>query len=171
MSAICEVDLCKTPAQVANLCRIRPQDFDLSKCGVPQIPTAGARYVDLYKAYPFSLQLGAAGSGTDIFLDEKRSIDHNADFYLHRVTAKNPDGTPASGYYFRLQWPSGRYFNNQLQAIETLGGVMYVKNADGSTRVIRIPATQTIGIGLQNFGMAAVNVTLIFEGVSRFYLR
>ncbi len=156
MSSLCETDVCQTPAQVANLCRIRPQDFDLSKCGVPQLPS-NARYVDLYKAYPFSIQLGAAGSGTDILLDEKRTIDHNADFYLHRVT---PIG---SAFYVRLQWPSGRYFSNALQAVETLAGVMFTKNSDGTTRVIRIPASQSIGIGLQNFGVAAVNATLIFE--------
>lgn len=164
MSSICETDVCKSPAQLAQLCRIRPQDFDLSKCGVPQIPT-NARYVDLYKVYPYSVTLGAAGSGTDILLDEKRTIDTNADFYLHRVT---PIGT---GFYVRLQWPNGRYFSNALQAVETLAGVMFTRNSDGSTRTIRIPASQVIGIGLQNFGVAAVNVTLIFEGVSRFYLR
>lgn len=165
MSSICETDICQTPAQVAQLCRIRPQDFDLSKCGVPQLPTGNARYVDLYKCYPYSVVLGAAGSGTDILLDEKRTIDHNADFYLHRVT---PIGT---GYYVRLQWPSGRFFSNVLQAVETLAGVMFTKNPDGTTRYIRIPASQSIGIGLQNFGMAAVNATLLFEGVSRFYIR
>ena len=164
MSSICETDVCQTPAQVANLCRIRPQDFDLSKCGVPQLPS-NARYVDLYKAYSFSVTLGAAGSGTDILLDEKRTIDHNADFYLHRVT---PIG---ANFYVRLQWPSGRYFSNALQAVETFAGVMFTKNQDGSTRYIRIPASQVIGIGLQNFTNAAVNATLIFEGVSRFYLR
>lgn len=164
MSSICETDVCQTPTQVAQLCRIRPQDFDISKCGVPQLPS-NARYVDLYKAYPYSVTLGAAGSGTDILLDEKRTIDHNADFYLHRVT-------PIGGsYYVRLQWPTGRYFSNVLQAVETLAGVMFTKNPDGSTRTIRIPASQVIGIGLQNLTNAAVNATLIFEGVSRFYLR
>lgn len=164
MSKICETDICQTPEQLAQLCRIRPQDFELSKCGVPQIPS-NARYVDLYKCYPFSITLGAAGSGTDVFLDEKKAVDSNADFYLHRVT---PIG---SGFYTRLQWTNGHYFSNALQAVETLAGVMFTKNSDGSTRTIRIPAGQFIGIGLQNFGVAAVTATLIFEGVSRFYLR
>ncbi len=164
MSSICETDVCQTPTQVAQLCRIRPQDFDISKCGVPQLPS-NARYVDLIKIYPYAQTLGAAGSGTDIMLDEKRTIDHNADFYLHDVVAIG------TGFYLRLQWPSGRYFNNALQAVETFAGVMFTKNQDGTTRTVRIPASQSIGIGIQNFGNAAVNVALFFRGVSRFYLR
>ncbi len=165
MSRLCETDVCQTPEQVARLCRIRPQDFEISNCGVPQIPS-NARYVDLYKSYPYSIQLGAAGSATAVLLDEKKAVDSNADFYLHRVTPIDADG-----YYVRLQWPNGHYFSNVLQAVETLSGVMFTKNPDGSTRTIRIPAGQFIGIGLQNFDVAAVNVTLVFEGVSRFYLR
>lgn len=165
MSRVCEIDICKTPAQIAQLCRIRPQDFDINQCGVPQVPSR-ANYVDLFKAYPYSIQLGASGSGTDILLDEKRSVDANADFYLYRVRPID-----AEDYSLRLQWPNGHYSSNALQPVEGFMGVMLTLEPDGSLRPIRIPAGQSIGIGLQNSTGAEVNVTLIFEGISRFYVK
>src|SRR5437899_3016849 len=116
MPNLCEVDLCKTPQSV---CRIRPQDFDLTACGVPQVPS-NARFLDLYRVYPYSVVLGASGSGTDILLDEKKSVDANTDFILHKITplGANPP-TQASGYYVRFQWPTGRYSSQQLQDVQT----------------------------------------------------
>lgn len=167
-SNLCEVDLCQQPQTV---CRITPQNFDLTRCGTPQVPT-NARFLDLYKAYPYSVVLGAAGSGTDILLDEKKAVDSNTDFILHKISFIGTDPpTQASGYYVRFQWPSGRYSSQQLQDVQTFLGTMLTLDPNGNPQGIRIPAGNLIGIGLQNKGNASVNVTIIFEGVSRFYLK
>jgi len=167
---LCEIDLCKQPQ---SICRIRPQDFDLTTCGVPQVPSNG-RFLDLYKVYPYSVVLGAAGAadGSDVLLDEKKSVDSNTDFILDKISfiGTSPP-TQASGYYVRFQWPSGRYSSQALQDVQTFLGTMYTLDADGLPQGIRIPAGNNIGIGLQNQGVAAVNVTILFEGRSRFYLR
>jgi hypothetical protein len=162
----CDTDICQTTNPLQQICRIRPKDFDLSGCGVPLTPApSAARYLDLYKAYVYSVVLGAAGSGTDILFDERKSVDSNADFYLHQIT-------PITGNYFgRFQWPSGRFSSQALQDIKTFRGVMMTKNPDGSTRYIRIPAGQFIGIALQNFTNQSVNVTILFEGCKRFYIK
>ncbi len=168
MPNLCEIDLCKVPQSV---CRIKPQDFDLTTCGVPQVPT-NARFLDLYKVYPYSIVLAAAGSVGDILLDEKKSVDANTDFILHKISfiGTSPP-TQASGYYVRFQWPSGRYSSQNLQDVQTFLGTMYTLDENGNPIAIRIPAGNNIGIGLQNQGNAAVNVTILFEGVSRYYLR
>lgn len=167
-SNLCEIDLCKTPQSV---CRIRPQDFDLTRCGVPQVPS-NARFLDLYKVYAYSVVLGAAGSGTDVLLDEKKAVDSNTDFILNKISfiGEHPP-TQASGYYVRFQWPSGRYSSQQLQDVQTFLGTCYTLDEEGKPVGIRIPSGNLIGIGLQNQSNAAVNVTILFEGVSRYYLR
>ena len=167
-SNLCEVDLCKSPQSV---CRIRPQDFDLTKCGVPQVPS-NARYLDLLKVYPYSVVLGAAGSGTDVLLDEKKSVDANTDFILYQILPIGTEPpTPASGYLVRFQWPWGRYSSQKLQDVQTFLGTMYTLDQDGVPQGLRIPAGNNIGIGLQNTSNASVNVTLLIIGVSRYYLR
>ena len=165
---LCEIDLCKTPQSV---CRIRPQDFDLTRCGVPQVPS-NARFVDLYRVYPYSVVLGAADSGTDILLDEKKSVDAVTDFILHKISfiGTSPP-TQATGYLVRFQWPTGRYSSQTLQNVQSFLGTCYTLDENGEIQGIRIPAGNNIGIGLQNTSGSAINVTILFEGVSRFYLR
>ncbi len=167
---LCEIDVCEN-ASIESICRIRPQDFDISGCGVPQVPS-NARFIDLYRTFVYSIVLGAADSGTDILLDEKRSVDSNADFLLHKISpigAHGPD--TAVDYYLRFQWPAGRYSSNALQDVQTWKGNMFTRQPDGSTRYIRVPAGRFIGIGLQNKTDEEVNVVIVFEGVNRFYLR
>ncbi len=167
-SNLCEIDLCKTPQSV---CRIRPQDFNLTQCGVPQVPS-NARYLDLFKVYPYSVVLGASGSGTDVLLDEKKTVDANTDFLLDQIVpiGTNPP-TPASGYYVRFQWPGGRYSSQKLQDVQTFLGTIATLDQDGVPQGIRIPAGNNIGIGLKNTTNAAVNVTILLIGRSRYYLR
>jgi hypothetical protein len=163
-----EVDVCGNLQ--SKLLLLNPQDFNLSNCGVPQVPS-NARFVDLFTIYTYANVLGAAGSGTDILLDEKKTVDCRADFILHKITPLGPDApTAATGYYLRIQWPNGRYSSQVLQDVETMEGVCYTKNCHDETVGIRIPAGRDIGIALQNKQNAAQNVTLLFEGVSRFYL-
>lgn len=168
MGRLCEIDVCKNPL---DACRIKPSDFDLSSCGVPQIPEE-ARHIDLYRTFIYSKVLGAAGSGTDILFDEKKSVDSDADFYLYKITPIGATGPyTAVDYFLRFQWPNGRYSSNALQDVQTWLGTMLTKNPDGSTRAIRVPAGRSIGISLQNFTDADVNVVLAFEMEKRFYLR
>lgn len=168
MSRLCEIDICENPLQA---CRIKPADFELNGCGVPKIPES-ARFIDLYRVFQYTVVLGAADSGTDILFDEKKSVDSNADFLLHRITPIGATGPyTAASYFLRFQWPNGRYSSNALQDVETWLGTTLTKNPDGSTRPIRVPAGRSIGIQLQNFTDAAVNVVLEFEGVKRFYLQ
>lgn len=165
-----EFDVCRelTPRPLV----ISPKDFDLDNCGVPEHPEH-ARYVDLYTVYAYSNVLAVAGdaAGGDILLDEKKVIDCKADFYLHKITTLGATyPSPTTGYYVRFQWPNGRYSSQVLQDAQTFLGVCYTKNPDGQTVGIRIPAGRFIGIGLQNLTAAIQNVTILFEGVSRFYL-
>jgi hypothetical protein len=163
-----EIDVCGNIQ--ARLLLLNPQDFDLSNCGVPQVPS-NARYVDLFRIYAYSVVLGAAGSGTDILLDEKKVIDCNCDFYLHKITPLGPNApAPATGYYARFQWPNGRYSSQVLQDVQTINGVCYTKNCNDETMGIRFPAGRDIGIALQNKQDVTQNVTILFEGMSRFYL-
>lgn len=148
---------------------MRPQDLDVNGCGIPQGP-ANARYVDLYKVYSYANVLAAAGSDGSILLDEKKQVDCNADFLLHKITAIDVNGDYATGYFARFQWFNGRYSSQALQDIQTFFGVCYTQDSDRNTQCIRYPAGSYIGIGLQNQSVAAVNVMLFFEGVSRFYL-
>ncbi len=116
--------------------------------------------------------LGAADSGTDILLDEKKSVDSNTDFILDKISFIGEDPpTQASGYYVRFQWPIGRYSSQQLQDVQTFLGTMYTLDQDGLPQGIRIPSGNLIGIGLQNQQNVSVNVTILFEGRSRYYLR
>ncbi len=161
-----ELDICQRPSLVRA---IRPQDLDVDGCGIPQEPL-NARYVDLYKVYSYANLLGAAGSGTDVLPDEKKQVDCNADFLLHKITAIDVNGDYATGYFARFQWFNGRYSSQALQDIQTFHGVCYTQNSRRGTECIRYPAGSFIGIGLQNFLDEAVNVMLFFEGVSRFYL-
>ncbi len=161
-----ELDLCARPQDIRA---IHPRDLDVSGCGVPQEPE-NARYVDLYKVYSYANVLGAAGSGTDILLDEKKQVDCNADFLLHKITAIDVNGNYATGYFARFQWFNGRYSSQALQDIQTFFGVCYTQDEGRNTQAIRYPAGSYIGIGLQNLGNASINVMLFFEGVSRFYL-
>lgn len=163
-----EVDVCGNIQ--ARVILLNPQDFNLSNCGVPEVPS-NARYVDLFTLYAYSNVLGAAGSGTDILLDEKKVITCDCDFYLHKITALGPNAPdPATGYYCRFQWPSGRYSSQVLQDVETMNGVCYTKDSNDKTVGIRFPAGRDIGIALQNKQNVSQNVTILFEGVSRFYL-
>ncbi len=170
MRNLCEIDLCQQPQ---NVCLIKPKDFDLLRCGVPEVPQ-NARHLDLYRVYVYSTVLGAAGAadGSDIKLDEKKSVDALTDFYLHKISFIGTDPPEqASGYYVRFQWPGGRYSSNKLQDVQTFLGSMWTKNERDESVGIRIPGGDMIGIGLQNFAEESVNVTILFEGVSRFYLR
>lgn len=166
---LCQVDICQTPVP-RQLCRIRPQDFLLSNCGVPTPPST-ARYIELYRVFIYSVLLGAAGSGTDILFDEKKSVDSNADFWLHKITPVTADGSQPVDYFMRVQWPSGRYTSNVLQDVQTVLGVMYTKDSNGQTQPVRIPAGRSLGIQLQNFTNAAVPVSIAFEGVNRFFIQ
>lgn len=151
---LCETDICQRPT---DICRVRPVDFELSGCGVPQAPQ-NARYVDLYRVHAYSVVLGALDSGTDILLDEKKTVDANADFILHRISCIGSD------YFVRFQWPNGRYSSNRLQSVESFLGTI-------TPNLIRVPAGDWIGIALQNFTEEAVNAVILFEGVNRFYLK
>lgn len=163
-----EIDLCQQIASRPLL--LNPQDFDLDNCGIPQVPS-NAKFVDLYRVYAYSNVLGAAGSGTDVLLDEKKTIDCQADFYLHKITPLGPNAPlPATGYYCRFQWPNGRYSSQVLQDVQTVNGVCYTKDSEGKTKAIRIPAGRDINIALQNVQNVSQSVTILFEGVSRFYL-
>jgi hypothetical protein len=143
---------------------LNPQDFDMTACGVP-IPPKNQPYVDLYKAYAYSNVLGVAGSGTDILLDEKKTVDCDSDFFMWKITLLT------TAYLVRFQWPNGRFSSQVMQDARTFFGTVVTKDCDGSIRPIRIPAGRDIGIGIQNLsGIATANVTMLFEGVSRFYL-
>jgi hypothetical protein len=163
-----EIDVCGNLK--SSFLELSPIDFNLNDCGVPQVPS-NARYVDLFTCYTYSVTLGAAGSGTDILLDEKKTVDCRCDFILHKITPLGPNAPePASGYYLRIQWPNGRYSSQIIQDVETIGGVVYTKDCYDRTQGIRIPAGRDIGIALQNLQNVSQNVTIVFEGCSRFYL-
>lgn len=163
-----ELDLCVRPQ---DLRAVRPMDLDVDGCGIPQEPL-NARYVDLYKVYIYANVLAAAGDpdGGDILLDEKKQVDCNADFFLHKITALAADGTKATNYFARFQWFNGRYSSNTLQDIQTFRGTCYSQDSNRNTCQQRYPAGQSIKISLQNFEAEPVQVMLYFEGVSRFYL-
>jgi hypothetical protein len=163
-----EVDLCKRPN---DLRAVRPQDYDLTGCGVPDIPSS-TRYVDLYKVYVYSVLLAAVDDvdGGDILPDEKKQVDCDCDFLLHKITPLSPNGALANAYYARFQWANGRFSSNQLQNIQTFNGVCYTQDGNRNTIPMRYPAGSFIGISLQNFFAEAIPVTILFEGVSRFYL-
>jgi hypothetical protein len=164
-----EVDLCVRPR---DLQAVRPQDFDIIGCG-ESVPPPNTRSIDLYKVYPYSNVLAAAGAagGGDILLDEKKQVDCNSDFFLHKITALDANGLPATGYLVRFQWYNGRYSSNALQLVDTFNGVCYTQDQQRETCPIRYPGGQFIGISLQNLNpFASINVMLFFEGVSRFYL-
>lgn len=164
-----EVDLCVRPN---DLRAIRPQDFDLVGCGVPEVPV-NTRYIDLYKVYAYSVLLKEVGDpdGGDILPDEKKQVDCNADFILHKITPVRVDSSAVpAGYYCRFQWANGRFSSNALQEVRTFNGVCYTQDAQRRTQAIRYPAGSFIGISLQNFLEEDIPVTILFEGVSRFYL-
>lgn len=159
MNSLCEIDVCRQPS---NICRIRPQDFDLSACGVPQTPS-NARFLDLYKTFLYSNVLHAADLP---LLDEKKSVDDHSDFFLFNIRPVIQSN--ATDYKVRFQWPSGRYSSNQLQDVRTWLGAL-------TPNPIRIPAGRWIGIEL-DYGQATndnhdKNVVIALECVRRIYLR
>lgn len=155
MPSLCEIDVCEQPQQS---CRIAPRNFDLSRCGIPQVPS-NARYIDLYMAV-FYQQVLVDGQ---VLLDEKVSFDDNADVYLYNI--RPVISSDDSGDYFaRFQWPNGRYSSNARQDIRTWKGTI-------TPNVIRIPAGQKMGVELEyGVGEDDKNVVIAFEVVKRFYL-
>jgi hypothetical protein len=143
---------------------LNPGDFDMSACGVP-IPPKNQPYVDLYTAYAYSNVLTIAGTAGAILLDEKKTVECDSDFFLYKITPLT------TAYLLRFQWPNGRFSSQTMQDARTFLGTTLTKDCDGKTRPIRIPAGRDIGIGIQNVNTGATaNVTIIFEGLSRFYL-
>lgn len=163
------VDLCVRPN---DLRAIRPQDYDLVGCGVPEIPV-NTRYVDLYKVYVYSVLLKAVNDpdGRDILPDEKKQVDCEADFILHKITPLRVQSAAVpAGYFCRFQWANGRFSSNALQEVRTFNGVCYTQDPDRNIVAMRYPAGSFIGISLQNFVAEDIPVTICFEGVSRYYL-
>lgn len=157
MSAICEIDVCEQPTSV---CRIRPQDFDLSSCGVPQVPS-NAKFIDLHAAFLYTATINAADPP---LLDEKKHVNANADFYLFNIRPVTQAGS--LDYFVRFQWPNGRYSSPVRQDVRTWGPAI-------TPNIIRVPAGRWIGIEIDygTSGADPKNIVIAFEGVERLYLR
>ena len=152
-----------------NLERLRLADFNLSQCGVPQLPE-GARYVDIIKTLVYNSSLGQAGSGSDILPDERQGTHSDTIFILRAIQITS--STTVNPIYVRFQWPNGRYLQNVPVEIN----VAYPSTGQ-FRKVLRsgvlIRPGEQIRISLQNFAAASgtVPIVILFEGFLRFYLK
>lgn len=145
-----------------NLERLRLIDFNLSQCGVPQLPD-GARYVEIPKTLVYNNQLAVSA-----FLpDERQGTQSDTVFILKAIQMLPP---PTAAVYVRFQWPNGRFLQNV--PVEVLVGIGFSEYRKALRRGVLIRPGEQIRISLQNFSaVTVVPIVILFEGFLRYYLK
>lgn len=158
MSQLCN------PTELRPIC---PSGYPINDCGRP-VPPSG-EFVDLEANLVFTTVLAAAPSPAAIRAHERKRVFEDADFILLSMSVQLDPAHPANDFYYKVQYPDGRYSSNVRQSILLTTGI-------GNRRRNFYPgeiyqAGSFIPFELENRTAAAITVAIIFEGLKRMYLR
>jgi hypothetical protein len=110
---------------------LEQMDLALSKCGRPVMP-AGVRYVPV--PMDFFFQSAHAANTTET---EAREIFGDTVWMLRAISGLAPNNQ----IYFRIQFPNGRYYQNQLRTLGAAGGgAQACTLGNGSARTLISPS-------------------------------
>jgi len=152
------------PTELRPIC---PTGYPINDCGRPEPPPA--EFVDLEANLVFTTVLAAAPSAAAIQAHARKRIFEDADFILMSMSVALDPAHPTSDFFYKIQYPDGRYSSNVRQSILLTAGT-------GNRRRNFYPgelyqAGDFIPFELENLTANSLTVAIIFEGLKRVYLR
>lgn len=144
-----------------NLERLRLADFNFSKCGRPIMPD-GARFVDIPKRLVYNNPLPAS----TLLPDERQGTHGDTVFFLRALSFIQSGSTGKT--YLRVQWPNGNFLSNAPELIN--GAFEWGSYRRVLRNAVQIAPGEQIRFSIQNTGVLAAPILIVWEGFFRYYL-
>jgi hypothetical protein len=148
------------PTELQPIC---PSGYQINDCGRPYPPPG--EYIDLECNLFYSNVLAA----DTLLPNEQKRLPEDTDLILMGICLKLDPAFPSTDYYYRIQFPDGRYSSNARESVS-------LTCATGTRKRIFFPgetyqAGSFIPFELENRTAQSVTVAITFECMKRIYLK
>jgi hypothetical protein len=149
------------PTELRPVC---PSSYPINDCGRPQPPPG--EYVDVHAVLQLALVLPA----NTTIPNARRKVFEDFPFLLVSMSVKTPTvDDVATDYYYKVQYPDGRYSSNIRQSVSLTAGIGNRRRNFYPGELY--PAGDFIPVELENRTNDDITVCIWFEGWKRIYLR